>query len=179
MRYVKLSCIEFYSFYIQQCLSIDLFSYRNPGYDQNGPMNKVCPSYCSEVFLELTLYFFLNSAWCLLMWCCAWQPDFLKVMFCPRNGENRPSLGFFECVGTFSFFFSILNFFSIWSITKVWITVIAVWLNKLYIWGNCSSIDMNRNALGQSNRGIFKSIISRAKWWRNLIFCMLIQIHRN
>ena len=44
------------------------------------------------------------------MWCCAWQPDFLKITFCPKNGENRPSLGFSECTGKF-FFFSILYFF--------------------------------------------------------------------
>ena len=38
-------------------------------------------------------------------------PNFLEIMFFPKNGENRPSLGFFECIGKFSFFFSILWFF--------------------------------------------------------------------
>ena len=55
MRYAKLSCIEFYSCYLQQCLEIDLFSYRTPDHGQKGHMNKVCPSFCSEVFLELAL----------------------------------------------------------------------------------------------------------------------------
>ena len=44
------------------------------------------------------------------MWCYVWQPDFLKKMFYPQNGENRPSPGFFECIGKFSFF-SVLYFF--------------------------------------------------------------------
>ena len=55
MRYAKLSYTEFYPCYLQQCHSIDLFSYRTPGHGQKGHMNKVCPSFCSEVFLELAL----------------------------------------------------------------------------------------------------------------------------
>ena len=55
MRYAKLSCIEFYSCYLQQCLSIDLFSYRISGHDQKGHMNKVCHSFSLEVSLELAL----------------------------------------------------------------------------------------------------------------------------
>ena len=55
MSYAKLSCIEFYSCYLQQCLSIDLLSYRTPGHGLKGHMNKVCPCFCSEVFLELAL----------------------------------------------------------------------------------------------------------------------------
>ena len=35
---------------------------------------------------------------------CMTEPDFFKIMFCPQNGENRPSPGFFECIGKFSFF---------------------------------------------------------------------------
>ena len=42
---------------------------------------------------------------------CMTEPDFFKIMFCSQNGENRPSLGFFECIGEFVFFFSILQFF--------------------------------------------------------------------
>ena len=53
MRYAKLSCIEFYSCYLQQCHSVDLFSYRTPGHDQKGHMNKVYPSFCSEVFFGI------------------------------------------------------------------------------------------------------------------------------
>ena len=55
MRYAKLSCTEFYPCNLQQCHSIDLFSYRIPGHDQEGQMNKVCLSFCSEVFMELAL----------------------------------------------------------------------------------------------------------------------------
>ena len=36
---------------------------------------------------------------------------FLKKMFCLQNGENRPSLEFFECIGKFSCFFLVLYFF--------------------------------------------------------------------
>ena len=35
---------------------------------------------------------------------------FFEKMFYPQNGENRPSPGFFECIGKFSFF-SVLYFF--------------------------------------------------------------------
>ena len=84
------------------------------------------------------------------MWCCAWQPDILKIMFCPQNGENRASPGFFECIGKFSFFLSSLLFLSIWSIMKVYSTVIAVCLNKFHVWENSGSWDMAQNSLGQS-----------------------------
>ena len=60
MRYSKLICTEFYFCCLQQCLSIDLFSYRIPGHDQKGHMNKVCQSFSLEVFLELALKFFLE-----------------------------------------------------------------------------------------------------------------------
>ena len=60
MRYAKQSCIRFYYCYLQQCFSVDLFSYRIPGHDQKGHMNKVCQSFSLEVFLELALKFFLE-----------------------------------------------------------------------------------------------------------------------
>ena len=98
MNYAKLSCIEFYC-YLQQCLSIDLFSYRTPGLDQKGPMNEVCLSFCLEVFLELAFQFFLelsmvSGAHVVL---CMTGPYFLKLMFCP------PKIGFFKHTGTFSY----------------------------------------------------------------------------
>ena len=62
-----------------------------------------------------------------------------KHDFCPQNGENKPSLEFFERVGKFSFFSQFFNFFSIWSIMKVYITEIAVCLNKFHIWENSGS----------------------------------------
>ena len=61
MRYAKLTCTEFYPFYLHQCHSIDVFSYRTLGLSQKGHMNKVCPSFGSEVFMELALSFFLRT----------------------------------------------------------------------------------------------------------------------
>ena len=55
MRYAELSCTEFYSCYLQECHSIDLFPYRTPGHGQKGGMNDVCPSFCLEVLMELAL----------------------------------------------------------------------------------------------------------------------------
>ena len=42
---------------------------------------------------------------------CMTEPDFLKIMFCPQNGENRPSAGFFEGIRKSSFFLSSLLFY--------------------------------------------------------------------
>ena len=141
MRYTKLSCTEFYSYYIQKYNSIDLFSYRTPGHGPKGHMNKVCLSFCSEVFLELALQFFLELNMVLQAYVvlCITEADFLKIMFCPQNGENRPSPGFFECIGKFSFFSQFFIFLSVWSIMKVCITVILVCLNKFHIWENSGS----------------------------------------
>ena len=91
---------------------------------------------------------------------CMTQQYFLKIMFCPRNGKNRPRLGFFECVGKFSFFSQFSNFFSIWSLMKVYITVIAACLNKFHIWEKSGSWDKAQNALGQSDGWIFQLAVS-------------------
>ena len=116
---------------------------------QKGHMNKVCPPFCLEVFLELA---FLKQA------------NFFKVVFCPPNGKNMLSPGFFECKFlNASFFLNFLFFFPIWSIMKVYITVIAVCLNKFHIWENSGSWDMAPNGLDQSDSGIFQSI-ARLKW---------------
>ena len=60
-------------------------------------MNKVCPSFCLEVFFELALYFFLERGV---------VHDrarfFGNDIFSPKIGENRPSLGFFESIEKFS-----------------------------------------------------------------------------
>ena len=94
MRYGKLSCIEFYSCYLQQYLSIDLFSYWNLTCGQKGPINKVCLS-CLEVFLELALHFFLELSMMLgaHVVLCMTDLNLLKMIFCPQNRETRPSLG--------------------------------------------------------------------------------------
>ena len=39
MKSGQLSRIEFHSFYLQQCLSIDLFSYFTPAHGQKDPIN--------------------------------------------------------------------------------------------------------------------------------------------
>ena len=113
MRYAKLSCTEFYPYYLQQCYSIDLFSYRTPGHGQKGHMNKVCPSFCSEVFMELALFFVELKMVLGAMWCYVWQWDFLKKMFYLQNGENRPTPGFFECIGKLLFLSSLFFFISL------------------------------------------------------------------
>ena len=61
MRYAKLSCTELHPCYLQQCHSIDLFSYGTPGHGQKGHMNKVCPSFCSKVFMKLAFQFFSGT----------------------------------------------------------------------------------------------------------------------
>ena len=42
---------------------------------------------------------------------CMTEQDFFKIIFCPQNGENRPSPGFFECIGKFSFFSQFFTFY--------------------------------------------------------------------
>ena len=37
---------------------------KGSGHGQKGQMNKVCPSFCSEVFMEFTLYFFSKTRTC-------------------------------------------------------------------------------------------------------------------
>ena len=87
---------------------------------------------------------------------CMTAPNFLEIIFCPKNGENRPSLGFFECIGKFSFFSRFFDFFSILSIMKVFIILIAICLNKIHIWENSGPWDMAQDALGQSDCGNFQ-----------------------
>ena len=71
---------------------------------------------------------------------CMTEADFSKKMFCPQDEENRPSLGFFECIGKFRLFFSqFFIFFSISSMMKGYITVTAVCLNEFHIWKNSGS----------------------------------------
>ena len=70
---------------------------------------------------------------------CLTEPDFLKIMLCSQNGENRPSPGFFEYIEKFSFFSQFFIFLSIWPIMKVYITVTLVCLNKFHIWENSGS----------------------------------------
>ena len=110
MRYAKLSCIEFYSCYLQQCHSIDFFSYRTPDRGQKGHMNKLYPSFYSEVFMELALQVFSGTEHGVRGPCGVVFGR--KKMFYTQNGENSPSPGFFECIGKFRvLFFIVLYFF--------------------------------------------------------------------
>ena len=42
---------------------------------------------------------------------CMTRSEFLKKVFYPQKGENRPRLGFFKCIGKFSFFSLFFIFF--------------------------------------------------------------------
>ena len=52
-------------------------------------MNKVCPFFCSEVFLELALYFFLELTMILgaHVVLCMTKSDFLKTILFPKMGK--------------------------------------------------------------------------------------------
>ena len=95
MRYANLSCTEFYPCYLQQCFSIDSFFYRTPGHNQKG---HICPNSLFSFFRELKMVLGTHVMLCMA------EPDVLEKMFYPQNVENRPSPGFFECVGKLSFF---------------------------------------------------------------------------
>ena len=82
MKYVKLSCHEFYSCYLQQCHSIDLFSDRTPGHSQKDHMNKVCPSFWSFYGIgSLGFFWELDMVLGAHVVLCMTEPDFLKKMF--------------------------------------------------------------------------------------------------
>ena len=81
------------------------------------------------------------------------EPDFLKKMFYPRNGDNRPGPGFFECIGKFRFF----SQFFICFINLVY-NGSVYHCNSCVLKQNSGSWNMVQNALGQSDCGIFQSI---------------------
>ena len=69
-----------------------------------------------------------------------WKLGFLKKkFFTPKNGENRPSQGFFECIWKFSDFF-----FSVWSIIEFYIECCMLWK----ILENVGSWDMANQIAG-------------------------------
>ena len=132
MRSAKLGCTEFYPCYLQKCHLIDLFSYRNPNPGQKGHMNKVCPSFCSEVFMELALQFFSGTQHGVRGPCGVVYDR--KKCFTPKWGKQAKLRVL--CIGKFNFFSQFLIFISVWSIMKVCITVILLCLNKFHIWEN-------------------------------------------
>ena len=101
--------------------SIDLFSYRTPGHGQKGHIRSVRTSvqtfswtWLFTFFLELNMVLEAHVVLCMT------EPDFLKIMFRHQNGENRPSPGFFEGIGKFSFFSQFFTFLSMKVIMKVY-----------------------------------------------------------
>ena len=139
MRYAKPSYIEFFSYYLQQCLLIDLFSYRAPVHGQKGHLNKVRPSYFLGVFLELAIQFFMELNMALgIHVVLSVRARFSGInVLLPKRGKQAKSrvLGMYRKV----FFSQFFNFFSICSIMKIYITVIAVCLKKFHIFENSGS----------------------------------------
>ena len=144
MRYAKLSCV----------LNLILIIYSKASqltYSLIGTqamarrvihINKFCPSFCLEVFFELAIQFFLelNMVFGTHVVLCMTEPHFLKTMFHPKMGKIGQAQGSLnEYIGKFSFFSEFYNFFSVWSIMKVYIIVIAICLNKFHIWENSAS----------------------------------------
>ena len=113
MRYAKLSCTEFYSCYLQKCHSIDLFSYRTPGHGQKGQMNKICPSFYSEVLLELAFQLFLELDMVLgahVVLCMTEADCFDNHVLPPKWGKQAKPRVFFN-VKESSIYISVLYFF--------------------------------------------------------------------
>ena len=147
MRYAKLSCIEFYSCYLQQCLSIDLFSYWTPSHGQKDPMNKVCPSARKFPWNWLAWSFHgVRGPYGIMI-----ELNFLKKIFLlpkmEKMSQAQGSLNVYENL--------VIIFSSIWSIMEVYIN--CCMLGKIL--GNFGFSVMCQNVIGQSCM-IFKSTIS-------------------
>ena len=140
MRYAELSCTDFYSFYLQQCYSIDLFPLALLAMARRiiwirtvRPVQKFSWNWLFSFFLELYMVLGAHVVLCM-------TARFFKEMFYLQNGDNRPIPEFFECTVQESLvFFSVLYFLSVWSIMKVCITVILLSLNKFHISENSGS----------------------------------------
>ena len=100
-------------------------------------MNKVCPSFCSEVFMKLALQFFLGTQHGVRGPCGAVydRGRFLeKKCFTPKMGKIGLAQGSFNVQESLVFFL-VLYFLPVWSIMKVCITVILVCLRTNSIFG--------------------------------------------
>ena len=87
MRYAKLSCTEFYPCYLQQCHSMELFSYWTPGHGQNWVIWIRSVLLLFRGFHETGSLVFFQELNMVLG---------THVVLCMT--------GFFECIGKFSFF---------------------------------------------------------------------------
>ena len=155
MRYAKLSCTEFYPCYLQQCHSIDLFSYRTPGHGQKGHMNKVCPSFYLEVFIELVLQFFSGTEHGVRGPCSVVHGR--KKCFTPKMekiGQAQGSLNVQESLVSFS----VLYFFINLVYNESFHYCNCCMLEQISYLGKFWFLRYGQNALGQSDCGIFQSI---------------------
>ena len=174
MRYGKLICIQFYSCYLQQCLSVNCFSYWTPCHKSlKGPMNKVCLTFCLEIFLELTLQFSLELRMMLgsHMVLCMAAKLFENNIFASKMGK-RTTLGFFEFIEKFSYFFSV------WSIMKVFVNccLLGQISNFEKFWflrygpKSCWPIRLQDCKI---------NYISTTKWWKNFFEKNFLHGHTN
>ena len=92
---------------------------------------------------------------------------FFKKLFCPRNRENGPKIGFLDLLGNL-----VINFFWIWSVKKA--HIIFCILALIPYLGNLVLEIQAKMLRAQSD-----CRISRTQRWKSLIFCMLIQINGN
>ena len=69
----------------------------------------ILPSFCPEVFLGLARYFFSENQHGEAHVLCVSGPIFFKKIFCPKNGENGPKIGFFYLLENL-----VIIFFWIW-----------------------------------------------------------------
>ena len=115
----KLSCTEFYPCYLQQCyLLINATQLTYSLIRLLAMARRVIwirsVRHSAQKFSWNWLFFFVELKMVLgAMWCYVWQWDFLKKMFYLQNGENRPTPGFFECIGKLLFLSSLFFFISL------------------------------------------------------------------
>ena len=113
MRYAKLSCIESYSFHLQQCPSIDFsILLQDPWPCPEWSYVEGIFVHLFGIFLELSLNFFLEWNMVLGVHVVLGMADldFLKIMFCPKMGKIGQAQGSLN-VQESSVFFLVLYFF--------------------------------------------------------------------
>ena len=98
--------IVLYIFNFNKCQSTAVVLVGPPAVAEMELWNRVCPSLCCavclEIFLGLIIRFFWILVWCLkALSCCVWQKQiFWEKLFLPKKfrkfAQNRPKIGFFE-----------------------------------------------------------------------------------
>ena len=147
---------------LQQCLSIDLFSYWTPSHGQEGPW--IRSVLLSRSFVGIGSLFFSGTQHGLRgPFGVMTELDFFKKLFLlpkmEKIGQSLGSLNVYENL--------VIIFFSIYSIKKE-VYINCCMLGKIL--GNLDSWYMYQNGLGQSDRRIFKSTMSleqsdeKVKW---------------